>query len=79
MKAESKHCETCEYVAKEVTDYPCCDCIRHCYYKNIYTPAIEKIENEMYKIDSKGEFVYNLSQRQIFDKCLEILRWEDEE
>lgn len=78
MKAETKHCGTCEYVAKEVVDYPCCECENHCFYKCIYEPIISKIEKEMYKLNAEGDFVYSVSEIKVFDKCLEILKGEDE-
>lgn len=37
-----------------------------------------KIEAEKNKLNAEGDFVYSLSEIHIFDKCLEILKGEDE-
>ncbi len=76
MEAESKHCSSCVYVARDVKERPCCDCENHCNYESIFKSVIEKIEKEMYKLNAEGEFIYSKSEIQIFDKCLEILKGE---
>ncbi len=39
---------------------------------------VSRIEAEKNKLNVEGDFVYSVSEIKVFDKCLEILKGEDE-
>ena len=78
MEGQKKHCDNCKWCKNDVADFPCDRCANHNYWEaydaRIIEPIIGEIQQEMYKLNAEGEFVYSKSEIRVFDKCIEILK-----